>query len=336
MKKCRRIVRIMRARSTLLLLTLLVALATLRPFAQPQTAPTLVSGTITHLGVAVRDIDTTARKYADLFGIPTPDVRTVMLDLPNGSKAELKVANVAMPDFRIELDQPVTSAGPVYEHLQKYCLSVHHLGISIEGSVDEMRTELVRKGGKWTAGSPGGTFAYVDFRERLGTTIEIVKQTAPPGATPAAAAPTGLLGGRRVSHIGLAVKDINETMNAYVEILGVKPVPVNKYPPSGSMPFPPGHKWDPNASVLTNMLRFGRIGIELIQSVGSPTPWTETWDKQHGLAIQHVAVGRGPLSREEWLRTGQEKGRKWTNGGPPPEGTFAYMDFSESLGLIFE
>jgi hypothetical protein len=55
-----------------------------------------------------------------------------------------------------------------------------------------------------------------------------------------------------------------------------------------------------------------------------------------GPEVQHIAVGRGSLSRDEWLRIGQEKGGKWTNGGPPPDGTFAYLDFASTLGLVFE
>lgn len=318
-------------------LAFLAALAAAQPAVPAQSAPTLAGATVTHLALAVRDIDATARKYADLFGIPAPEVRTLSVDLPGGSREELKVATIPMPDFRIELNQPVSKAGPVYEHLQKYGLSVHRLGLSIDGSVDEMRAELVKKGGKWTGGTQGGAFAFVDFRERLGATLEIRRQTASASAALAPAAPTGLFGGRRVSHVGLAVKDFNETVNAYVEILGVKPpATANKFPSSGAFPFPPGHKWDPNTRVLTNMVRVGRVAIEWIQSEGSPTPWTQSWQDQKGLAITHIAVGRGDIPRDEWLRIGQEKGGTWTNGGPAPEGTFAYMDFTDSLGLIFE
>ena len=50
----------------------------------------------------------------------------------------------------------------------------------------------------------------------------------------------------------------------------------------------------------------------------------------------HIAVGRGKLGREEWLKVGQEKGGKWTNGGPPPSGTFAYLDWTDTLGIVIE
>jgi catechol 2,3-dioxygenase-like lactoylglutathione lyase family enzyme len=305
-----------------------------------QSPAQLTTGTLTHLTVVTADLDATARTYADLFGISLPQIRNQTIDLPDGSKVEVRAASVPLPNFRIDLNQPVTKSGPVYEHLQKYGLTVYRLGVSSTDNVDDIRGDLVKKGGKWTAGAPGGSYAFVDLRDRIGVTLEITRSAAATTATTPPAAPpqqTGLLGGLPVNHIGLAVRNVEETMNAFVEILGVKAVPVNEFPnPPAPFQFPLGSKWDVNAHVRTNMLRYGRVALELIQSVGGPTPWTETLEKQKGLGIQHMAVGRGTLSREEWLRLGQSKGGKWTNGGPPPQGTFAYLDFSETTGLIFE
>jgi catechol 2,3-dioxygenase-like lactoylglutathione lyase family enzyme len=329
----------MRSQQQHLITALIVAIAlTASGTAQTPSASALTTGTLTHLTVVTPDIDATARKYADLFGIPVPQIRNQTFELPNGSKIDVRTASVPLPNFRIDLNQPITKSGPIYEHLQKYGLTVHRLGVSTDGRLDDIRAELAKKGGKWTVGTTTGDYAFVDLRDRIGATLEITKSAGQPAAAPATPPQqTGLLGGLAVNHIGLAVRNIEETMNAFVEILGVAPVRVNDFPnPPAPFQFPPDSKWDTSAHVRTNMLRYSRIGIELIQSVGSPTPWTETLEKQKGLGIQHMAVGRGTLSREEWLRQGQAKGGKWTNGGPPPQGTFAYMDFSDTTGLIFE
>jgi methylmalonyl-CoA/ethylmalonyl-CoA epimerase len=308
------------------------------PGGAPQAAPppitALTGGVLTHLGVATPDINATARKYADLWGVAVPPVTTESIDVAGGGRAELRVATISMPDFAIELNEPVTKSGPVYDHLQKYGLTVHHMGVAIPGSVEDARAELVRKGGRLTATARSGAVAYVDLRQRVGATLEIVRQTAPPSETPTPNNPTGLFGGRRPNHIGLAVANIEETMANFVDIFGVRPAGVNTFPATGAMPFPPGHKWSSTISVRTNMLRYGRINFELIQSVGSPSPWTETYEKQKGLGIQHIAVGRQPIERNEWLKMGQEKGGKWTNGGT--DSPFAYLDFTDTTGLIIE
>ena len=54
---------------------------------------------------------------------------------------------------------------------------------------------------------------------------------------------------------------------------------------------------------------------------------------QQLMLIMHIAVGRGNIPRDEWLRIGQEKGG-WTNGGA--DSFFAYLDWSDTLGLVIE
>src|SRR5690348_9548190 len=83
-----------------------------------QSPAPLAGGTLTHLTVVTPDLDATARKYADLFGIPVPEFRMQAIDLPDGSRVDVRAASVSLPNFRIDLNQPVTKSGPVYEHLQ--------------------------------------------------------------------------------------------------------------------------------------------------------------------------------------------------------------------------
>ena len=47
--------------------------------------------TVTHVGVAVPDIDAALRAYSDIFGISVPDVQVVPISLPDGSQAETRV-----------------------------------------------------------------------------------------------------------------------------------------------------------------------------------------------------------------------------------------------------
>ena len=292
--------------------------------------------TATHVGVVVPDIDAALRGYADIFGIVVPEVQEVPVPLPDGSQVPIKRAILRMPGFHIEPIEPLSTSGPFYEHLQTYGMSVHHLGILVDGDVDEMRDVLVAKGGTLTAGA-NGVFAYIDFRERLGTTIEIQPSSANINDPPAPGPQTALFGGRPVGHIGFAVRDIDDAIQAFVDILGLASTEPITFPPQGLFPFPPDLGWDASSHVRVTQMRLANTGLELVQPVGGPKPWTDTLEKQRGNALQHLALGRGELSREDWLRMGQEKGGKWTNGGPNGElGGFAYLDFTETLGLIFE
>ena len=297
--------------------------------------PTLLTrAPLTHLGIVCADLGPVARGYADIFGIPVPSITTISFDLPNGKKADAKVAYVPMPNFYLELLQPVTKAGPIYEHLKAFGLGVHHLGVGVDGHIDAVVAELASKDGKLTGGRKGGTQAFVDFRHtEIGATLEVGPAMRP--AMPAApTTQTGLFGGQAIRHVGLANLDIEASIQKFIEVFGMPAVPVRRFPPEGWFPYPPGHHWSKPSTVQTTQLTQQGINIELIMSVASPTPWTAHIAKQKGTSIMHIAVGMGKIPRDEWLRIGQQKGGKWTNGGA--DSTFAYLDWADTLGLVIE
>jgi catechol 2,3-dioxygenase-like lactoylglutathione lyase family enzyme len=305
-----------------------------QPAPTPSTPTLLTNAPLTHLGIVAPDLEKVARGYADIFGIPVPEITTIKIELPNAKKADVRVAYVPMPNFYLKLMQPVTKSGPVYEFLQKFGLGIYSLGVGIDGNIDAVRAELVSKGGKWTGGVKGGAYALVDFRQTpIGSTLE-VGPTKPPAMPTPPATQSGLFGRRPISHVGWANTDAAASVTKFVEVFGMPRVEPRRFPPTGWFPYPP-NMWSTMSTVQTCMLRQGTIGIEIIQSVGEPTPWT-FHIKKHGVSAMHIAVGRGTLSREDWLRIGQEKGGKWTNGGPPPEGTFAYLDWDDTLGIVIE
>ncbi len=290
----------------------------------------------THVGVVVPDIDAALRSYADAFGIPVPEVTLVQIPLPDGSREPAKRSEVGMPGFHIEVLEPVGTSGPIRHHLEEFGASAHQIGFAVDADLEAVRDAMIAKGGTLTAGQDG-LFAYVDFRERLGLTIELQPYDRRPDPPATMARQTGLFGGLPVRHVGLAVRDVEAAIDGFADILGLTPVEPILFPPQiVPFPFPPG-LWDVNSKVRAATLRLQNIGLELIEPVGGPNPWTDTLDKQKGNAIQHISVGRGEIDRETWLRIGQEKGARWTNGGPNGEmGGFAYLDFTDTLGLIFE
>src|SRR5262249_6013723 len=114
-----------RPRMVIVILAMSVLVTVPRRAVIAQSPAPLATATLTHLTVVTPDLDATARKYADLFGIPEPQIRNQTIDLPDGSKVEVRAASVPLPNFRIDLNQPVTKSGPVYDHLQRYGLTVY-------------------------------------------------------------------------------------------------------------------------------------------------------------------------------------------------------------------
>ena len=334
--------------SVLVLAGVLAALSATTRVVSVQSEAPLAGAPITHLGIVVPDVARVAAGYADAFGEDVSPIRTIALDLPNGKKAQVKVAYVPLPNFYLEVLEPVTKAGPIYEHLQKYGRGVHHFGLGVDQHVDAVRATLEQRGGKWTAGKKGGSLAYVDFRQSpLGATIE-VGPSARPDMPAAPSKETSLFGGKRLGHFGFCVTDIDASLKGYTELLGLTRVEPRRWPPEGTLmdnpsmgpAFPPGNKYDPDSYVRTMMMQAKGVdgktfGFELIQPIGGATPWGDHIKKQKGSSINHIGVGRGAWDRDEWVKAAQAKGAEWTLGGPPPDKK-VYLDFSATLGLTVE
>lgn len=290
---------------------------------------------VTHVGVVVTDLDAALREYVRVMGFEMPKPMTYPGPMPDGRKAEMKFATFTMPNFNIEVVQPLNSQGPYYEHLQAHGMSIQHVGLAITetGHIDELRAGLEQNGGRWVLGSKGGKFAYVGFEPTLGTTLELVESSAMNGAKAPPAAPGDAvppLGTLPVSHVGFAAKSTAAAVDRFATILGITPAAVRDYKDSQ---YPPNTTWNPAAYLRLAFWNQGGMGIEIIESVGGPTPWSEYVQRQKGTAVQHIALNVGNRM-DETIRDLVAKGGKWTNG--KPGGNYAYVDFMDTLGLIFE
>ncbi len=269
------------------------------------------------------------------FTAPKPPVAGPR-DMPNGQKTDIKLANFYMPNFQIDVIQPVSPIGPYYNHLQRFGASIQHVGFDVTGNVDTMRAALEQKGGTWALGLKGNVFTYVDFQSTLGTTIELLNRPggrpnnlpAPPVAPAGALLPP--LGSLRVGHIGFAATDTDAVGRRFAEVLGIQPPRAVDYKDSQ---YPPGSTWNRDAYLRLSSWRQGDLGMELISSIGGPTPWSEYVKRTRGPAAHHISIEVGDRM-DETIRDLQMKGGKWTNG--KAGGNYAYLDFTDTLGLTFE
>jgi catechol 2,3-dioxygenase-like lactoylglutathione lyase family enzyme len=293
----------------------------------------LAAARVTHVGVVVPDMDAAVREYVRVMGFPMPTINQYPIPVPDGRSADFKLATFRMPNFFIEVIQPVNNIGPYYEHLHEHGMSIQHMGLAVpgEGSVDDLRGGLEHEGGRWVLGSKGGNYAYVDLDSMLGTTLEVI-HTAPAAAGTSAAPndPAPALATLPVGHVGIAATNATAVANNYARLLGIPTPRVIEYKDAQ---YPPGTKWSRSAFLRLASWNQGGIGVEIIESVGEPTPWSEYVTRHKGTAAQHLAINVGDRMNE-MIKALVAKGGTWTNG--KPGGNYAYLDFSSTLGLVFE
>ena len=293
------------------------------------------NGPVSHISVAVRDVDASARVFADVLDLPIPTVNNnSRLASPDGSDpAVARTVTLLLPNFQIEVQQPATQFGPIYDTFQKYGQTVHHISFGVRDRYGDMRDLLVQKGGTWRGGTRETGWSYVDLRERLGATFEPISQQiydsldkrttkASPGAT---------LGTQPVTKVGIVVRNANETAKAWADILGVTIPPAREVK---SMEYPKGSTASRKAHYkVTSWTHDNNITIELLEPVGGPSPWSEALKKQGGNAVHHLTFNVGNRL-EEMIRVLQAKGGTLTYGRPG--GSSAYLDFTDKLGIVVE
>jgi len=293
-------------------------------------APGIGSAPLTRIGIVVRDVNKAVQVYRDIFQLAaTPAVESVKIELPKGS-TRVKRAVVVLPNVRLEVDQP-DGKGPAADYLKKYGQGIYRVGFSTPESIAAWVAVLEVRGGTVTAGSKTGTFAWVDMSTTMGTTLEVRQEAAAPVAGAAApAAGTGALGTTPMSHLGWAVTNADYVAKSFADAFGI-PLPIVR--DIKSVEIPPNYPADANATLRLASWKQANTGVELIQSIGK-TNWTD-FVTRHGenSAPQHLAFPVGDRLRET-VELFQSKGASWTNG--KAGSSYAYLDFTETLGIIFE
>ena len=143
----------------------------------------LGSNVIVQVGLIVRDIEKTAKAYADLFGVDVPDwfltdpeEKALTRYRGQPSKARAKLAFFQLGSVSLELIEPDGQPSTWQEFLDTNGEGVHHIAFHIKG-MDEQVALLARKGmllvqrGEYT----GGRYAYIDGSAELKLILELLE-----------------------------------------------------------------------------------------------------------------------------------------------------------------
>ena len=132
--------------------------------------------------IVVEDIEVAAREWAALLGIEVPAIET--RELKGGDdyryrgepvSCRLRVADIDMGGFVIELHQPLDGDSSFHEFLAAHGNGVHHLGFEVGEARDAVVGALEGRGyALRTVGIyPGSSWTIVDSEQRLGVNLNI-------------------------------------------------------------------------------------------------------------------------------------------------------------------
>ena len=144
---------------------------------------TLGTTTVTQVGIIVADIEAKAKAWADVLGLPIPDImitdavdkaQTEYDGQPTPARAKLAFFHLGQVD--LELIEPIDGPSTWKDQLDEHGDSLHHIAFVIDG-MQEKTAYLDAKGiplvqrGEYS----GGRYAYVDGNAQLGAVLELLE-----------------------------------------------------------------------------------------------------------------------------------------------------------------
>ena len=140
--------------------------------------------TVVQIGIIVKNIQVTAKKYADFLGMDIPEIVITdaydkTLTLYNGipTQARAKLAFFRTPGaVEIELIEPDQNPSTWREFLDSHGEGVHHIAFFIKDTqgkvlkLKELGMGLVQKG-EYT----GGRYSYIDSSKDLKVMLELLE-----------------------------------------------------------------------------------------------------------------------------------------------------------------
>lgn len=281
------------------------------------------------VGVTTSNIEETTRQYQRILGIVPKNLtgpEDIAVTEPDGAKVTLQMRVAFFPNFYVKIQQPVSTNGPYAAHLRRYGRGLQNMQLKVPNA-QAVRVDLQNKGGNWTLGLASDPWAYVDLQSKLGTTLEPVNMRAsfPVDIAPGATLP---LGAMPIDHISVAVANADEAGKTYSDIFGIKRPKLK----TSDLKSASGAKNLKPVRLRVAYWKQGGIGIELVQSIGSPSLWSDIVRKQ-GNSLYSICFTAGDRM-PDFLKDLQAKGG--TLLYVSDDGTNAFLDFRDTLGLVIE
>lgn len=141
------------------------------------------------------------------------------------------------------------------------------------------------------------------------------------------------LGTQTVVQVGLIVRDIEKSIDAYMGIFGLTERPQARET-AGVAETHMKYRGEPSTGrAKLAFINMGQVTIELIEPIGGPSTWQEFLDA-HGEGVHHLAFNvKGTQQVVSFLNG---KGVPMVQQGDYTGGMYTYMDSAPQLGVILE
>ena len=125
---------------------------------------------ISHIGIAVRDLDQQVAFYRDVMGLEYQGTEVV-------EEQQVRVAIFRVGESAIELLEPTSPESPVAKHLDKKGEGIHHLAYEVEG-IQQTLDDLKQKGARLIDQGPrdgahGKRIAFIHPKSTFGVLTEL-------------------------------------------------------------------------------------------------------------------------------------------------------------------
>jgi catechol 2,3-dioxygenase-like lactoylglutathione lyase family enzyme len=143
----------------------------------------LGSNTLAQVAIVVRDIVASSKRYAEILGLPIPQIITTAPGLEveqtfcgQPTNAQAKLAFFRLGQVEIELIEPVGGPSTWQDVLDRKGEGLHHIAFWVEGmqkSVDFLKEHSIRMIQRGDMGE--GQYAYFDAEQQLGLVLELLE-----------------------------------------------------------------------------------------------------------------------------------------------------------------
>ena len=139
---------------------------------------------LAQVAIVVRDIEASAKRYAEILGLPVPEVITLAPGLEvnqtyygQPSDAQAKLAFFQLGPVQLELIEPMGGKSTWQDVLDRKGVGLHHIAFWVEDM--QKRVDFLKEHGiqMIQRGDMGeGQFAYFDAEKQLGVVLELLEQ----------------------------------------------------------------------------------------------------------------------------------------------------------------
>jgi methylmalonyl-CoA epimerase len=128
---------------------------------------------ISHIGIAVSNMDDAVRLYSETLGLKVAGIETV-------EDQKVKSAMIPIGESRIELMESTDPEGPIGKFIAKRGEGIHHISLEVD-DIEKMLTKLSNAGielidKKPRSGAGGSKIAFVHPKSMRGVLLELTSK----------------------------------------------------------------------------------------------------------------------------------------------------------------